>query len=101
MRDWITGVVAVLGVLMVLGGATILVLRALAATPKTPVSGDDTTLTPGTTTSTPTSTPMRLAGAARQLPDADRLIAWGLGLLLLALIAAGAISFNFSGQAGD
>ena len=97
MRDWITGVTAVLGVLMVLGGATILVLRALATTPKGVVSDDDTTLTPTTTTSTPT----RLARAARQLPDADRLIAWGMGLLVLALIAAGAISFNFSGQAGD
>jgi hypothetical protein len=97
MRDWITGVTAVLGVLMVLGGATILVLRALAATPRTPVDGDETTVTPAGTSGTPT----RLVRAARQLPDADRLIAWGLGLLVLALIAAGAISFNFSGQAGD
>jgi hypothetical protein len=97
MRDWITGVTAVLGVLMVLGGATILVLRALAATPKAPLGDDDTTMTPATTA----GTPIRLARAARQLPDADRLIAWGLGLLVLALIAAGAISFNFSGQAGD
>jgi len=97
MRDWITGVTAVLGVLMVLGGATILVLRALATTPKVPTTGDETTLTPASTTGTPT----RMVRAARQLPDADRLIAWGLGLLVLALIAAGAISFNFSGQAGD
>jgi hypothetical protein len=99
MRDWITGVTAVLGVLMVLGGATILVLRALATTPKTPVN-DDTTVTPAGAAAT-TGTPARLVRAARQLPDADRLIAWGLGLLVLALIAAGAISFNFSAQAGD
>jgi hypothetical protein len=101
MRDWITGVTAVLGGLMVLGGATILVLRALATTPKTPPSGDDTTLTPTTTSTYAAGPPARLARAARQLPDADRLIAWGMALLVLALIAAGAISFNFSGKAGD
>lgn len=95
MRDWITGVTAVLGVLMVLGGATILVLRALASTRDADAT-ETTTVTPVTS-----SAPTRVVRAARQLPDADRLIGWGIALLVLALIAAGAISFNFSGQAGD
>jgi hypothetical protein len=41
-----------------------------------------------------------LVGTVRRLPDGHRLIAWGVVLLLLAALAAGAIVFDLSAKAG-
>jgi hypothetical protein len=97
MRDWIAVIMAVLGVLLVLAGGALLVLNALAATgkPSVPTIDEPTaevTVPPGPR---PPVT-ARLTEAARRLPSADRLIGWGIVLLVLAAIAAGAIDFNFS-----
>jgi len=99
MRDWIAVIMAVLGVLLVLAGGTLLVLNALAAggpKPSAPIpAGPDETT--GEVAVVPPKTPVtaRLTDAARRLPAADRLIGWGIVLLVLAAIAAGAITFNF------
>jgi hypothetical protein len=83
MRDWIFGILAVLGGLMVLAGATITVVKTI-----TPVQVDDTE--PGNA----------LVKRFRRLNGPDRLVLWGVILLFLAAIAAGAISFNFGAEAG-
>ena len=92
MRNWIAGSMAVLGVLLVLSGGAIVVARALQ--PVTPA--DD-----GTTAETaPVKATARFVNAIRRMPAADRLIGWGIVLLVLGAVAAGAISFNLGAQAG-
>jgi hypothetical protein len=97
MRDWIAVIMAVLGVLLVLAGGTLLVLNALAVSskPNTPTIDEPTA---EVAVPPPAKLPVttRLTEAARRLPAADRLIVWGVVLLVLAAIAAGAISFNFT-----
>jgi hypothetical protein len=92
MRDWIAGVMLVLGVLLVLAGATVVVLKALGAQPAP--GGEPTAELPRVSPSA------RVLGAVRRMPAADRLIGWGLILLVLASIAAGAMSFGLSATAG-
>jgi hypothetical protein len=93
MRDWIAGAMAVLGTLLVLAGGAVVVLKALA-----PASGDPAT---AATAEVPVASPSsRILGAARRIQAADRLIAWGIVLLVLAAIAAGAISFALGANAG-
>jgi hypothetical protein len=109
MRDWIAVVMAVLGVLLVVAGGTLLVLNALATTNRAapvaePIDDAQTAIVPPITDSEATAGPVargprqpvvgRLAEAARRLPSADRLIGWGVVLLVLSAIAAGAITFN-------
>ena len=93
MRDWIAVIIAVLGVLLVLAGATLIVLRALPASPAPPVAA------PG---EEPVATPVvsRIAGAWKDPSPADRLIFWGIVLLVLGAIAAGAITFNLGAAGG-
>jgi hypothetical protein len=87
MKDWIAGVMAVLGVLLILSGGAVLVLRAM----NTPdAAADEATAPVGTGRAG-----NRLVRSVRNLPAADRLIGWGVLLLVIAAIAAGAISFNF------
>jgi hypothetical protein len=90
MRDWIAGAMSVLGVLLVLAGAGAVVLRAFAA--------------PGTADATaevaPVGTRTRVVRAIRDMPAADRLILWGVVLLVLAAIAAGAIGIQLTANAG-
>ena len=105
MQDWIAGAMAVLGTVLVLGGFAVVVLRGMdGGTPPAragvnpPVAGDE-----ATTVLQPVSKPSvvtRFAQAVRRMPEADRLIAWGILLLLLGAIAAGAISFEFGANAG-
>jgi hypothetical protein len=99
MRDWIAVIMAVLGVLLVLAGGTLLVLNALAAggpKPPAPVpAGPDETTGEVAVVAAKAPVTTRLTDAARRLPAADRLIGWGVVLLVLAAIAAGAITFNF------
>ncbi len=99
MRDWIAVIMAVLGVLLVLAGGTLLVLNALAAggplpNRNAPLAADEPTAEISVPAAKPPVT-TRLTEAARRLPSADRLIGWGIILLVLAAIAAGAITFNF------
>lgn len=92
MRDWIAGAMAVLGTLLVISGGAVIVLRALRS-----VTADDETPTAETV---PVRTTTRLANAVRRMPAADRLIGWGVVLLVLGAVAAGAISFNLGAEAG-
>ena len=102
MQDWIAVIMAVLGVLLVVSGGTLLVFTALAAGGAKPsaatASPDETTgEVPLVQSTSGRRAPVtaRLGDAARRLPSADRLIGWGIVLLVLAAIAAGAITFNF------
>ncbi len=91
MRAWIAGAMAVLGTLLVISGGAVIVSRALrpatagAEAPAEAVSSKPTT---------------RLFNAVRSMPAADRLIGWGIVLLVLGAVAAGAISFNIGADAG-
>lgn len=86
MQDWIAGLLAVLGTLLVLAGGTLTVFKSLG-----------TTNPPATDTTTPANS---LMDRLRRLNGADRLVAWGVLLLVLGAIAAGAISFNLGASAG-
>ncbi len=88
MQNWIAGLLAVLGTLLVLAGGTVTTLHALnqtpaAAPPPEPTGGKPAVL----------SRLSRLGGA-------DRLMFWGVVLLVIAAIAAGAIAFNIGASAG-
>ncbi|WP_213454477.1 hypothetical protein [Rhizomonospora bruguierae] len=130
MQDWIAGAMAVLGTVLVLGGFTVIILRAMEAgrvaapgegdaglagvgiggdPDRTTVlqagagEGERTTVLhtgAGTTAAARTSVGSRLLAAVRRMPEADRLIAWGILLLVLGAVAAGAISFNLGANAG-
>jgi hypothetical protein len=98
MEDWITGVFAVLGTLMVLAGATLIVLRTLGravdpdATPTVPVVGP---AGPGS------GEPMGgRRFSLRRLSPATQLIGWGVVLLVLAALTVGVISFGVTLEAG-
>ncbi len=91
MGNWIAAVMAVLGTLLVLAGGAVIVARGLATSG--PVGADAST---AVTSPTPSS---RILGALRRLQAADRLIVWGIVLLVLAAVAAGVISFNFGAAA--
>jgi hypothetical protein len=96
MRDWIAGVMLVLGTLLVLAGAAVVVMKALgSAVPAG--TGDPAEPTQEVHRVGPSA---RVFGAVRRMPAADRLIAWGIVLLVLAAIAAGAMAFNLSADAG-
>jgi hypothetical protein len=82
MRGWIAGVMTVLGVLLVLAGGAVVALKALGESGDTTVDVAETGRT------------SRLVAVARRIQPSDRLIAWGVLLLLLAAVAGGAISFN-------
>jgi len=97
MRDWIAAAMTVLGTLLVLSGAAIIILRAWGTRPEKPaVDGVE----PATTTVTEPATTERATRSLLRLGPPDRLIAWGILLLVLAAIAAGAISFELGASAG-
>src|SRR5689334_17878251 len=101
MRDWIAVIIAVLGVLLVLAGATLILLRALPSRPAAPASsleGDSDAVT--VVTPAPAPVTARIASAWKEPTPADRLIFWGIILLVLAAIAAGAITFNLGAAGG-
>lgn len=93
MEDWIAGAMAVLGTLLVVSGGTVIVLKALgvgaAAQPEP--AGDTQYL--------PTSRGW-LGTALHRMSAADRLIGWGIVLLVLGAVAAGAVSVNFGLETG-
>ena len=103
MRDWIAVIITVLGVLLVLAGATLILLRALPARQPAPVaSADPDAVTEVVPEVAPEPAPItaRLSGAWKAPTPADRLIFWGIVLLVLAAIAAGAITFNLGAAGG-
>jgi hypothetical protein len=91
MREFTAGSMTVLGVLLVLAGGAVVVLRALSAP-----SGADTT-----TEVAPAGARARVVRAVRDMPAADRLILWGIVLLVLAAIAAGAIGIEVKATANS
>jgi hypothetical protein len=107
MRDWIAVIVAVLGVLLVLAGAVLIVLQALGerrpfTAPVAPVvDNPDTPLDGPVPGPAPDPITTRLFGAVKSPSPAVRLIFWGIILLVLAAIAAGAISFDFGAKGGS
>ncbi|HEY2675312.1 MAG TPA: hypothetical protein VGJ07_33700 [Rugosimonospora sp.] len=101
MRNWIAGAMTVLGTLLVLGGAVTIILRAWwkpaadDAQPASAPSGADLFST-APVVPAPDTRPARLFG---RLDAPERLIAWGIVLLVLAAVAAGAIGFNLGASA--
>jgi hypothetical protein len=96
MEDWITGVFAVLGTLMVLSGGTLIVLRTVGrldppADPATPGDSPATTMADQ-------SDGRRFS--LRRLSPASQLIGWGVVLLVVAAFTVGVISFGISLEAG-
>ncbi len=83
MQEFIAALLAILGTLLVLGGATVTVVSKVAVPAPDPA-------VPGN----------KVLGFLSRVNGADRLIAWGVVLLVLAAIASGAISFNFGASAG-
>ncbi len=103
MRDWIAGIMAVLGTLLVLAGGTVIVLKSLG------IGGTDSPERAGgpqeagaddPTQALPAARGNRVGLAIRRLTASDRLIGWGILLLVLGAVAAGAISFNLGAEAG-
>jgi hypothetical protein len=93
MKDWIVGMLAVLGTLLVLAGATITVVKTL--TPETATSGTQIAGVDGNGTSAG-----RFTRWLRRMGAADRLIGWGVVLLTIGAVAAGVIAFKIGVSAG-
>jgi hypothetical protein len=86
MQNLIAGLLAVLGTLLVLSGAAITTMQNL-----TPAS---------TPAATPSGGKPSLLARMRLLGGADRLVLWGVVLLVIAAIAADALTFNLGANAG-
>jgi hypothetical protein len=89
MRAWIAGAMTVLGTLLVLSGAGIIISRTWFNKPAEP-EAPTPSVTYGTT---------ERAKSLLRLSPPDRLIGWGIVLLVLAAVAAGAISFDLGAAA--
>ncbi len=103
MRDWIAGSMAVLGTLLVVAGGTVIVLKAMGigAPNDEPAPVPDAPAFPAASGAVPAAAGGgRFALALRRLNAADRLIGWGILLLVLGAVAAGAISFNLGAEVG-
>lgn len=98
MADWIGFSMALLGAVLVLAGAALIFLNAQRQL-RTPgdAYGTDTT---ATAAPAERGIVRRIFGAVRSTPDADRLIAWGLVLLFIGALAAGAIRFGVAFELG-
>jgi hypothetical protein len=104
IKNWIAFIMAVLGAAMVVGGAAVILFRALktvsSATPG-PDSSVDLDTAPTAPVGPKPSFLRRVWRSARALDSADRLIAWGIVLLVLGALAAGAIGFNVQFGVGN
>jgi hypothetical protein len=89
MRSAIAIIMAILGTILVLSGAAALwataVVRPAGVEPGAP----------------PESRLDRTAGTLSKLPTPDRLIIWGVVLLALSAVAAGAITMTAAATAGN
>lgn len=108
MRDWIAAAMTVLGTLLVLSGAAIIILRAWGTRPgPAPTAPEEAGTAPVAGAPVVTGTPAMAGERATErsirsllrLGPPDRLIAWGILLLVLAAIAAGAINFELGASA--
>jgi hypothetical protein len=89
MRSAIAIIMAVLGTILVLSGAAALWASALSRP-----------LTPPTPDESPVNRFDRTVGILGKLPAPDRLITWGVVLLALSAVSAGAITFSATATAG-
>jgi hypothetical protein len=89
MRSAIAIIMAILGTVLVLSGAAALWASALVR----PAAAEST--------GTPDPPLVRAAGRLVRLPAPDRLIIWGVVLLALSAVAAGAITISATATAGN
>lgn len=98
MQNFITAVMTVLGTVLVLAGIAVIVVRA-AASGREPVEGLTPSVEVGAAEPVAHAAGMRqavrLLRVMRRIYPSDRLIAWGIVLLLLAAAAAGLIGVDF------
>lgn len=94
MRNLIAGLMAVLGTLLIIAGAGIIVMPALA-------KRSDITAGSGVEPNVDSGGSALDRGARRlsRLGPSDRLIVWGIVLLVVAAVAAGAIGFSLNATA--
>ena len=89
MRSAIAIIMAILGTILVLSGGAALWASAVVRPG-------------GTEASTPPGSKLdRAAGTLARLPAPDRLIIWGVVLLALSAVAAGAITISLAATAGN
>ena len=86
MQDKIALLLAVLGTLLVVAGAALTVIRTATS------EADPDEVVP--------TRRRRFRLWVKSLQPADRLIGWGVVLLLLAAIASGTVAFNIGAEAG-
>lgn len=91
MRNWIAGAMTVLGTLLVLAGSLTIILRTWWKPERPPM------VDPGG--SPFTASLARPSRGFMRLDAPDRLILWGVVLLVLAAISAGAIGFDLGANA--
>jgi hypothetical protein len=99
MQDMIAAVMLILGTLLVLAGVAVIVAKAIL-TPDTDPGADlpAVEVVPGSGPPSHRRT-RRALRMVRRIEPSDRLIAWGVVLLLLAAVASGMISFNLGASA--
>jgi hypothetical protein len=98
MADWIGFSMALLGAVLVLAGAALIFVNAQRQLGTGAGSyGEDQA---AATAANDRGLLRRIFGAVRSTPDADRLIAWGLVLLFIGALAAGAIKFGVAFELG-
>jgi hypothetical protein len=99
MQNVIAAVMLILGTLLVLAGVAVIVAKAIL-TPDTDPGVDlpSVEVVPGAAPPTHPRT-RKLLRTVRRIEPSDRLIAWGVVLLLLAAVASGMISFNLGASA--
>src|SRR5262245_36649735 len=95
MRNVIAAAMTVLGTLLVLSGGGIIVMRAMKPADAAGAAAGD-----GTTETGQPNVATRLMRTALRIPAADRLIGWGIVLLVIGAVAAGAIAFDLGANAG-
>jgi hypothetical protein len=103
MANWIGFTMALLGAVLVLAGASLIFLHARGQL--RPATADTLTGESGVASAAAPEAAgygfvRRVFRAVRSLPDADHLIAWGLILLVLGALAAGAIRFGVAFEVG-
>ncbi len=97
MRSAIAIIMAVLGTVLVLSGAAALWASALVKPVRSPATPLD--VAPGTQEQ-PAGRLDRTVDVMGRLPVPNRLVTWGIVLLALSAVAAGAITFSATTTAG-